>query len=158
MEKMLKRISQVGVLVTDLDRAMKAFAEDFGITQWNVFDTNKDFGDLLVDGKPGKLNIRGAITAEIDGVEIELIEPTGEGPFADHLKKYGPGVHHFAVIMPDRNAKFKEVMERELAAGRTPWVCAEMVDGEPGKKMDFAYIDRREDMGVIMELYNEDKE
>ena len=158
MEKMLKRISQVGVLVRDLDRAMKAFADDFGITQWHQFDATKDFGQLLVDGKPGMLNIRGAITAELEGMEIELIEPVGEGAFADHLAKYGPGVHHFAVIMPDRNAGFRQVMDRELAAGRLPWIRAEMAEGEPGKKMDFAYIDRREDMGVIMELYNEDKE
>lgn len=158
MEKALKRISQVGVIVEDLERAIRAFSEDFGITSWHTFDATKDFGDLIVDGKPGMLNIRGAITAELEGMEIELIQPTGEGPFADHLKEHGPGVHHIAVIMPNKNAGFKDVMARELAAGRTPWIRAEMAEGEPGKKMDFAYLDRRKDMGVIMELYNEDKE
>ncbi len=157
MEKMLKRISQVGVLVRDLDQAMKGFAEDFGIQQWNVVDFDH-FPPVKVNGKPGKLNIKAAITTEIDNVEIELIQPTGEGPFADHLEKFGPGVHHFAVIMPDKNEKFGQVMERELAAGRLPWLEAEMIEGEPGEKMHFAYLDRREDMGVIMEVYDEARE
>lgn len=157
MEKMVKRISQVGVLVRDLDQAMKGFTEDFGIKEWNVLDFDK-FPPLKVNGQPGKLNIKAAITTEIDNVEIELIQPTGEGPFADHLEKFGPGVHHFAVIMPDKNAKFGQVMERELAAGRLPWLEAEMIEGEPGEKMHFAYLDRREDMGVIMEVYDEARE
>ena len=158
MDKKIKRISQVGVIVSDLDRAIEAFRTDFGISEWNVFDANQDFGELLVDEKPGKLNIRGAITGELDGVEIELIQPTGEGPYADWLAEHGPGVHHFAVIMPDRNAGFQNIIEREKAAGRKPWVQARMAGGEPGERMDFAYLDRRADMGVIMEIYNENRE
>lgn len=157
MEKLVKRISQVGILVRDLEQAMKGFSEDFGVTEWEVLDF-KAFPPLKVNGQPGKLNIKAAITKEIDRIELELVQPTGEGPFADHLEKFGPGVHHFAIIMPDKNAKFGEVMARELAAGRLPWVEGEMLEGEPGEKMHFAYLDRREDMGVILEVYDENRE
>lgn len=157
MEKLVKRIAQVGVIVRDLDTAVQAFEDDFGLDGWDIFDANEGFPDLLVDGEPGKLNIRGAITS-VNGMEIELLEPIGPGPFADWLEQHGPGVHHMAIIMPDKNAAFPMVMRREADNGRKPWIRAEMVEGEPGKKMDFAYLDRREDMGVILEIYNEDKE
>ena len=156
-EKMLKRIAQVGVIVADLDKAIKAFSDDFGVSEWNVFDANEMFGDLIVDGEPGKLNIRGAINTEF-GMEIELIQPTGEGTFMNWLKEHGPGVHHVAFTMPNKNARFNEVVQREFDNGRTPWIRAEMVEGEPGQKMNFAYLDRRADMGVILEMYGEDKE
>lgn len=158
MGKVIKRISQVGVIVRDLDRAIAAFSEDFGVTQWNTFNANEDFGELVVNGNPGLLNIRGAITNELDGFEIELIQPIGDGPYADYLAEHGPGVHHFAVILPDNPAGFRKIMDRENAAGRLPWVHAHMAEGKPGERMDFAYIDRREDMGAIMEIYNENRE
>lgn len=156
-EKMLKRIAQVGVIVEDLETAIKAFSEDFGVSEWNVFDANEMFGDLIVDGEPGKLNIRGAINTEY-GMEIELIQPIAEGTFMNWLKEHGPGVHHVAFTMPNKNANFDAVLKREYDHGRKPWIRAEMVEGEPGKKMNFAYLDRRADMGVIMEVYGEDKE
>lgn len=147
----------MGIIVKNLDVAMDAFKNDFGVSEWNVFDMNEAFGELLVDGQVGKINIKCAI-ANINGVEIELIEPIGPGAYQDWLTEHGPGVHHMAIIMPDKNAAFPMVMQREKDNGRKPWVTGAMLEGEPGKKMDFAYIDRRKDMGVILEIYNEDKE
>ena len=154
-EKVLKRMAQVGVIVEDLETAIKAFSEDFGVTDWFRLDINETFGELLVDGKPDMLNVKVAVNKDF-GIEIELVQPTGEGKYMDWLREHGPGVHHMAFTMPDKNARFNEMIQRELNNGRQPWIQATEKTGEEGKKMNFAYLDRRADMGVIMEMYGED--
>ena len=154
-EKELKRMAQVGVIVEDIDKAIEAFSNDFGVTEWNHLDINETFGELLVDGEPAMLNIKVAINTEF-GIEIELVQPTGEGKYMDWLREHGPGVHHMAFTMPNKNAKFDEFIQREFDNGRTPWIRATEKCGEPGQKMNFAYLDRRADMGVILEMYGED--
>lgn len=159
MKNRVKRIAQVGMIVENADLAMQMYEKYFGISGWEPFDMNTIPVDLLIDEKPGKLNIRGAIAQTPNGVELELIEPVGEGVFMDHLREHGPGVHHFAVIMPNKNEDFHDLMEEIQADGNKPWVHARMPEPEgDGPRMDFAYLDLRRDMGSIIEVYNEPRE
>lgn len=157
MDRLMKKITQVGVVVRDLEKAIESFANDFGVTEWNRFNGNESFGDVLVNGKLGKLNVLGAITSEFDGFEIELVQPIGPGPFMDYLEEKGPGIHHFAFLPPDWDKDYKKIINRETASGRKIWQEAEMKEGKHGEKLHFAYVDRREDMGIIFEIYNEDR-
>lgn len=159
MKNRVKRIAQVGIIVENVELAVQMYDKYFGIDEWEHFDMNTIPADLIIDGKPGKLNIKGAIAQTPTGVELELIEPTGEGVFMEHLTKHGPGVHHFAIIMPDKNKDFDALMEEIKEDGNKPWVHAKLPDpGDGGPRMDFAYLDLRRDMGSIIEVYNEPRE
>ncbi len=158
MNDKLKRISQVGIIVKNREEAIEGFEKYLGIPKedWNITDT-ENFPPLEVNGVKGvPLNIHIAIVTFDNGFEIELIEPIGEGPFMDHLREHGPGVHHFAMVMPDKNARFQELADLMQEGGIKPWIHAKMIDIPGG--MDFTYMDAREQMGCIIEMYNEPRE
>lgn len=155
MNDKLKRISQVGIIVKDREEAIKGYEKYLGISNWECMDA-ENIPNLVIDGKPGRLNIHIAIATMDNGFEIELIQPVGEGKFMDYLKEHGPGVHHFAIVLPDKNARFQELADTMAADGIFPWIHAKMADVPEG--MDFTYMDARETMGGIIEMYNEPRE
>ena len=157
MDQIISRVSQVGIIVADIEEAKKNFEKYLGVTEWDCFD-GEHLPPLLVDEKPGKLNIKGAITTFPDRFEIELIEPTGEGPYMDHLREHGPGVHHFAIITGNKNDKYQDMMNLITSEGKHPWIHARQADCAPGEGMDFTYLDLRNEMGSIVEIYNEPKD
>ena len=152
----VKKICQGGFVVRNVQEAARHFQEDYGIGEWRFSCPDEDLGELLINEKPGKFNLKVAMSNAMN-IELELMEPVGEGPYMDYLKEHGPGVHHIAVLMEDGRREVQEVLEREKAAGHPIFVHAEMAKGEPGRKMDCTCIDRRADMGAILEVYNEDR-
>ena len=79
---MITALDHIAIAVTDLQRAISRFMEDFGIT----FEGTED--------------VEAAKTTTaffpIDGTSIELVHPLNgtEGPLVQHLEKRGPGIHH----------------------------------------------------------------
>lgn len=157
MKKIVSRVSQVGIIVEDIEKAKENFRKYLGITQWDCFDGDH-LPPLLIDGEEGKLNIKGAITVFPDRFEIELIEPTGDGPYMEHLRKHGPGVHHFAIQTVDNNGKFSYLMDLVSKEGKMPWIHAKQKGCADRDGMDFAYMDLRPEMGAIVEIYNESRD
>lgn len=155
----IKRITQVGMVVRNREQAMEYFDKYLGINEWEVTDCEKipvEETGLEVDGKPGSLNMHIAIATMENGFELEIIEPIGPCPYMDYLNEHGPGVHHFAIVMPDRNARFQALMDEMNADGINTWVHAKMTKVPGG--MDFAYMDAREQMGAMIEMYNEPRD
>lgn len=158
MNEKLKRISQVGIVVKDREKAMEQFGKFLGIENWDVTNAEELPVPLEVDGKEAKLPLHIAIATMDNGFEIELIEPIGEGPYMTWLKEHGPGVHHFAIILPDKNARMKVLRDEMIAEGGKVWTHAKMIGVPEGEGMDFTYVDMRESMGSIIEMYNEPRE
>jgi len=158
MNDKLNRINQVGIIVTDREKAIAQFEKYFGIDNWKL--TN--FEDLPIpvefEGKVQKMPLHVAIADMGNGFEIEVIQPMGECSYMTWLKEHGPGVHHFAAILPNQNAGFKELRDEMLADGGKIWTHAHMVGLPEGEGMDFTYMDMRESMGSIIEMYNEKKD
>ena len=150
----VSRVSQVGIIVSNLKQAIENFEKYLGISRWECFN-GADLPPLEINGKPGKLNIKGAITVFPDRFEIELIEPTGDGPYLDYLKEHGPGVHHFAVMTPDGNSLFQDIVDVQMKEGKELWIHAKQIHAKDRRGMDFAYLDLVEEMGSIVEIYNE---
>lgn len=78
---MITALDHIAIAVPDLERAIKRFMEDFGIS----FEGTED--------------VEAAKTSTaffpIDGTQIELVHPLrGEGPIAKYLEKKGGGIHH----------------------------------------------------------------
>lgn len=158
MSKRAKRVSQIGVLVWDLDKAVEKYQKYFGLSDWEYADLSKIPVDLLVNDKPGRLNIKSARAEVSDGLFIEIIQPVGEGEFMDYLREHGPGIHHFTFMLRDKNAEFQQVMDEITEDGNEPFVRAKMVGVPEGEGMDLAFLDLRRDLGAIVEIYNERKE
>lgn len=113
---------QIGIVVPDLDAAIRHFEEDYGIGPWSHFELDTSEGmdgavsakDVLLDGKPGHYHCRSA-SAMVGSVQWELTEPLDDTSlFAEFLRRTGGGVHHIAVQTPD----YAQTLAAEKAAGR----------------------------------------
>lgn len=143
-------IKQICVLVDDLDTAMKNYWEKFGIGPWDIRhftpDTVRDFYVHNEHIEAG-FDFICAVTWEGD-VEYELIQPV-EGPniYWDYLKKYGSGLHHFKIVIPDDEelkAYVKELEEKGLKVMQTGWIDNDV----------HYYVDSHEQLGLTLELGN----
>lgn len=152
MEAQFKALMQIGIIVRNLEEAVKQY-EAMGIGPWDISamdNTIPPFDDLKFDGK--ELETKGVIlkTAMIQcyGLELELIEPVApETAYCKWLEKHGPGIHHVAFDVKDDYETF--LKNSEEMTGKAPWVRGQAIHGI----MDFSYVDLREKMGIIVECY-----
>ena len=78
---MIRRLDHIAVAVTDLEEAIRRFAEDLGVP----FAGRQDVPTELTS----------TAFFPIEGTRIELVHPlAGQGPIAGFLEKRGPGLHH----------------------------------------------------------------
>lgn len=136
----------IGILVKDIEVAMKYYTEKFGMESW------QDFGELqenaLYYGKPHKLCYRAAM-APFGDLELELIQPTAEGSvFADDLKAHGEGMHHVAIEVED----IEKTIEECKALGFEIVDYVPMYEMEPGFSLGFIFINSDKVGGMKLEL------
>jgi methylmalonyl-CoA/ethylmalonyl-CoA epimerase len=95
----IRRLDHIAVAVSDLDAAIRRFAEDLGVP----FDGRED------------VPTERTATAffPLRGTRIELVHPMdGEGPIAKFLEKRGPGLHHLCFETDDLDGDVKRLREK----------------------------------------------
>lgn len=150
-ERQLKKFMQIGIIVRDLETAVKEW-EARGVGPWDIGVMGNQFPpftDLKIDGKEladDTILIKTAMVTAY-GFQIELIEPVADSAFKRWLDEHGPGVHHMAFdTAGDYNKLLSDTKEQ---TGKEPWIRGQGCGG----RMDFSYLDLREEMGIIMECY-----
>ncbi|MGE0025827.1 MAG: VOC family protein [Thermoleophilia bacterium] len=143
-EPAFTEVGQIGIVVPDLEAAMRAWEEGYGIGPWSVFELRpEDCTDVRVDGRPTEWSARAA-TAMIGPVMIELIEPVdATDMFGTFLAEHGPGVHHIAMRTPDYDGT---VAAR--TAGGEPLVLTGTFTG-----IEVSYLPTRRDLGTLIEVF-----
>ena len=144
----LKDCTHVGAQVKDADKAMDFLSRVLGWGPWKNRRQGAERQGVRRDGKPIKFTTKGA-TVSLGGVDIDVIEPHGEGCLAEYVAR-GGGLHHLNFDVDDVEdavAKLKKVGVPLLDAmigedGR--WVAA-FVDLEEActGKIVLELLDRR---------------
>ena len=151
MDTQFAKFLQIGIIVENMEETIKHY-EEYGIGPWNVvnFDTDELPGEFVMNGKKERLQDIMAF-CNVWGFELELIQPISDSQYMKWLKEHGPGMHHIALITRD---SFDEVLaEHKRLTGRDPWLhCTDSAIG-----MDFAYLDLHKELGLFLEVYNEEK-
>jgi hypothetical protein len=137
--------SQVAYVTSDLDRALAAFRDDYGVPAFYVF-ANDMPGLVQSDG--ARLRIALAL---VGGVEIELIEPQGDSAplFSQALPADGSFAirfHHVAIRIDGTLVDFEAHMA-SIDPARHPVVW----QGAMGDVMRYAYTDERPALGHFVE-------
>jgi len=155
MDTQFAKFLQIGIIVKDVEATVKKYEEEYGLGPWKIIEFGpKMFPKMLVDGKPGMLEMKNAF-CNAYGFEIEVIQPVSESAYSKWLEEHGPGIHHIAVITRD---KFKDVIdEHKRLTGKDPWIWCKEDNGKDGEGMEFAYLDLIKELGLFVEIYNEDK-
>ena len=88
-------ISQVALVVNDLEKSMREYTEAMGWGPWNIYEYKPPrIHDILVRGNPQEFTWIGAETP-VGSTYVELLQPL-EGPsiFRQFLDQRGEGLHH----------------------------------------------------------------
>jgi len=130
---MIKKISHIAIVVTDLEGALDFWVDTLGLPLAHVEHVPDQ--DVDVAFLPSGAS------------EIELLEPIGgESGVARFLEKRGPGIHHICFEVDDI-----EAMLQRLKANDVPLINEEPTFGTGGKKI--AFIHPKGTGGVLVELY-----
>ncbi len=127
----IKRVNHLGIIVEDLDEAVRSFTERLGLT----LDHIEPYGDELE-----------IAFLPCGDTLVELIEPrTDAGANADYLKENGPGIQHVAFEVDDLEAALAEL----AGCGVKPLGDAPM-PGAGGTRI--AFLEPQAFGGILVEL------
>ncbi|KAA5807967.1 VOC family protein [Thermoanaerobacterium thermosaccharolyticum] len=136
-------VTQIGIIVKDIEKASQAFADFFGVEKpkWNWTD-GYDKSHAEFNGKPSDARAKLAFF-DMGQVQIELIEPDENiSTWREFLDKHGEGVHHIAFQVKDMDEKIEALEKNEMS-------LVQKGDYEGGR---YAYIDTFSKLKVITEL------
>jgi hypothetical protein len=139
-------ISQICVVVRDIDAAMKSFTDNCGWGPWNVYEYGPPLlHDTMVRGERVNYRMIGAETS-VNGLGFELIQPvSGPSIYQEHLDQHGEGVQHIACMQHswEDSAVFKE---HWLARGADI-----LMYGRIGESIEFYYLDTEPLLKFVLE-------
>ncbi|MDD5081879.1 MAG: VOC family protein [Dehalococcoidales bacterium] len=135
---------QIGVLVRDLDEAVKYY-ESLGIGPF-VYSTGGTPVYREVYGKPAPDVTNRVASAQMGAVSFELVQPvTGKSVQREFLEKHGEGINHLGFMVDDVDKEVARMAKKGfkvVSSGRE-------VAGAPFR---FAYLDTDKVGGVVFEI------
>ena len=102
-DSQFRKLLQVGIIVRNVDEAVKAYEEKYGFGPWKIsLMSNKIpvFHEMTINGEKTDFEIKVAM-CNCFGMEFELIEPLSDSPYKKWLETRGPGIHHLAFLTKD---------------------------------------------------------
>ena len=138
----LPPVTQVGILVKDLDKVMQFYSSTFGIGPW-----------VVKEGEYSALKVRDQVYscktkvawAKFGPIELELFEVReGRSLHSEFLDKGREGVHHLGFVVS------KE--EREQIIAELAKVGIGVAQGATIQDVSYAFLDTEKIGGVFFEL------
>jgi catechol 2,3-dioxygenase-like lactoylglutathione lyase family enzyme len=139
-------ISQIAIVVNDIDAALERYHRVLGWGPWNVYEHKPpSLHDTYVRGKPVDYTMIGA-EAHVGQVDVELLQPV-DGPsiYKEWLEEHGEGMHHIAV-MRHTPEESKETRRHFGDLGADV-----LMEGRIGESIHFYYLDTGPLLKVIFE-------
>ena len=139
-------ISQIGLVVKDLERSMESFWRTSGIGPWNIYTTGAPPLKCLYHGHPANYRIRLA-TTESGPVQMELIEYlSGDTIHRDFINSGREGVEHVGIFVMDLEKALQPYQEMGVGILQQAEGLGVTGDGR------YAYLDTESIFGTILEL------
>ncbi|WP_419886089.1 VOC family protein [Paenibacillus sp. B-A-8] len=142
-------VTQIGILVNDVEKVSTAYAEFFGLKKPGIIVTDtEDIAQTRHNGVATQARAKLAFF-DMGSLQLELIEPDHEpSTWRDYLNEHGEGPHHIAFVVEGMKEKimllegkgFPLQQKGEYTGGR------------------YAYMDTFKELKVIVELLENDKD
>jgi len=128
---MAKRVDHIGILVSNLDEAIRLYKDCFGA----------EVGKIETLAERG---VKAAILSLGQGTNLELLEPLPGSNMAKTLEKRGEGLHHMTFEVDDVDKEISRLAERGM----------ELIDrkARPGFEGMVAFVHPKSVRGVLVEL------
>jgi catechol 2,3-dioxygenase-like lactoylglutathione lyase family enzyme len=142
-------ITQIAVVVRDIEAALKTYTETLGWGPWSVFDYKPPLlHDTWVKGEPVEYRMIGA-EASVDGLGFELIQPvSGPSIYQEFLDTHGEGVQHIACMKHSDGDS--ELMKRHWHDQGADV----LMSGRIGDGIEFYYLDTAPMLKFVLESGN----
>ena len=143
-----KLITQIGILVHDIEATSQAYAQFFGVEkpQYSITD-DVDKAQTQYRGKRSAARAKLAFF-DMGSLQLELIEPDhNPSTWRESLDKNGEGPHHIAFVI-------KGMKEKSAVLERNQMPLLQKGEYTGGR---YAYIDTLRDLKVIIELLENDE-
>lgn len=139
-------ISQIAIVVRDIDQALEAYTRVLGWGPWNVYEHKPPaLHDTYLHGEPTEYTMLGAET-HVGPIVVELLQPVhGPSIYKEWLEEHGEGLHHIAVMRPTPE---ESDATRAHFAGLDAGV---LMEGRIGETIQFYYLDTEPLLKVILE-------
>jgi len=139
-------ITQIAVVVADMESALRSYTESLGWGPWSVFDYKPPLlHDTVVRGERVEYRMIGAETS-VDGLGFELIQPvSGPSIYQEFLDTHGEGVQHIACMKHS---------EQDSSLMREHWRAngaEELMSGRIGDTIEFYYLDTAPMLKFVLE-------
>lgn len=141
-------ITQIGILVNDIEKVSAAYADFFGMEKPEIIVTDpEEISQTRHNGKATEARAKLAFF-DMGSVQLELIEPDHQpSTWRDYLNEHGEGPHHIAFVIEGMKEKimllegkgFPLQQKGEYTGGR------------------YAYMDTFKELKVLVELLENDK-
>lgn len=141
-------ITQIGIIVHDIEATAAAWAETLGLPAPNVIVTDGyDRTQAEFEGAPTEARAKLAFFP-MGQVTVELIQPIdGPSTWRDHLEKHGQGLHHIAFVIEGMGEQVAYLGGRGLPLVQK----GEYTGGR------YAYLDGVATLGAVIELLENDR-
>jgi methylmalonyl-CoA/ethylmalonyl-CoA epimerase len=139
------KILQIGFVVRDLEKSVRNYWEVSGIGPWAFYTMDpSNMLNTKVHGKDVKFSMKVAL-ADLAGLQIELIQPLeGQNIYTEFLDEHGEGIHHIACAVDDFDETIITLKKKGVNV---------IQEGITTAGLGFAYLDIRNDMACITEIY-----
>jgi methylmalonyl-CoA/ethylmalonyl-CoA epimerase len=129
--EMARKVDHIGILVGNLDEAIKLYEDCFG-AEVDKVETVPEQG------------VKAAILSLGQGANLELLEPLPGSNMAKVLEKRGEGLHHITFEVDNVDKELSRLSERGI----------ELIDkkSRPGLEGMVAFIHPKSLRGVLVEL------
>jgi 4-hydroxyphenylpyruvate dioxygenase-like putative hemolysin len=142
----LPPVTQIGVVVRDIDKAVKFYTSIFGIGPFYVYEFIPE--KHWYHEKPSPLKLLMA-KAPWGSMELELVQPLeGKTIHKEFLDTHGEGLQHLGFDVPD----YESLFEKFVKSGFKPLQRIETYYGAYNGYAKACYFDTREVGGVVFEI------
>lgn len=142
----LSKITQIGIVVRDLEAGMEKYRRLLGVGPWRVHTSSAPPIRCSYRGEPIQYEARIA-NAQAGPILVELIQPiSGASTYQDFLEEHGEGVHHIAVDVPNMDEASAPLKEQGIEILQSGDGTGASRDGR------YAYLDTEAALGTLLEL------
>jgi len=142
---MLREIVHVCIVVRDVEKTAKVFAEKFGIAPFRIRVVHTPSSRASVHDEPVDYTLKFG-HARVGPITLELVETLeGKTIYQEFLEEHGEGLHHIGVPTP---IPFDTELEKWRKLGIKPLQVNRMENSEEG----WAYMDTQGLIGCILEI------
>jgi len=138
-----RKITQIGIIVDDIEQAVQAWSAILGTEIPEVIITDPvERARTEFRGQSSTARAKLAIM-QLGTIALELIEPMGEGStWKEQLDQYGPSIHHIAFEVDDIDTQLTSLNEPGLN-------LVQRGEFEGGR---YAYLDGQKRFAAVIEL------